>query len=535
MHLSILRSGVLLTLAALGVAAATAQPEFPFAVGVDRTGWAQAQSNAEGRVMIESPEYPRGLWLDLVDEAGQALAGLQVEYQGRPDSLVAIRCIDPAGRRRETLLWTRPSGDPLRLTLRPREPADLPAGLVPIDWQIDPAAEVLLEPVEETRLSGWEAVAAFMQERWQGRTGRVAVQIDSSTAVAVDLDHLEPVEMLVDYLQDQARTSLGGINASTDIHASTVQVLLNARAFKSDLALLEGVTILSTSFILLFEDSKLEKRVLRALSRREGPITVQEAVSLTYLEAISSDIHSLVGLEHFIALQRLILNNNQIADVSPLAPLTNLRVLYLFNNQIADVSPLAALNNLEWLRLSNNQIADVSPLAALNNLEGLRLSRNQIADVSPLAPLTNLEWLDLFYNQIADVSPLVALTNLEWLDLFYNPIADVSPLAPLTNLEWLRLSRNQIADVSPLVALTNLRVLRLSNNQIADVSPLATLTNLRTLVLHANQIEDISPLIANTGLGKGDYVSLSSNPLSDQARTEQIPALKARGVSVVLY
>ena len=48
--------------------------ERPFAVGVDRTGWAQARSNAAGQVMIESPEYPRGLWLHLVDEAGQALA-----------------------------------------------------------------------------------------------------------------------------------------------------------------------------------------------------------------------------------------------------------------------------------------------------------------------------------------------------------------------------------------------------------------------------------------------------------------------------
>ena len=47
-----------------------------------------------------------------------------------------------------------------------------------------------------------------------------------------------------------------------------------------------------------------------------------------------------------------------------------------------------------------------------------------------------------------------------------------------------------------------------------------------------NQIEDISPLVANTGLGEGDEVNLIDNPLSDQARNEHIPALKARGVTV---
>ena len=75
-------------LVALGTSAAIAQTELFFATGVDSTGWAQAQSNADGHVLIESPQYPRGLWLHLVNEAGDALAGLQVEYQGRPDSLV---------------------------------------------------------------------------------------------------------------------------------------------------------------------------------------------------------------------------------------------------------------------------------------------------------------------------------------------------------------------------------------------------------------------------------------------------------------
>ena len=215
MRPAILRLGILLTLAALGTSAAPAQTELFFATGVDSTGWAQAQSNADSHVLIESPQYPHGLWLHLVDEAGDALTGIRVEYQGRPDSLVAIHCVDPIGGVRETLVWTRAEGDLLRLMLKPKEASDLPVGIALIDWQRDPTAESLLEPVEKDLSISWPDLTAFLREHWQEKTGRVVVQIDTRTVLAVDLDHLESIERLVNYLQDQATTVRGAINTST--------------------------------------------------------------------------------------------------------------------------------------------------------------------------------------------------------------------------------------------------------------------------------------------------------------------------------
>ena len=559
MYTATFRFGTLLALAALGVSAATAQTDFPFAAGVDSTGRAQAQSNTDGQVLIESPQYPRGLWLHLVDEAGDALAGIQVEYQGRPDGLVVLRCVDPATGVQETLVWTRPRGDSLRLVLKPREAADLPAGLASIDWRIDWIAGALLDPVNETRLIGWEAVAAFLRARWQDQAGRVAVQLDASISFTVELDRPEAIEMLVMHLQQQAGTSL---------------ILLKAQVFKGELAILEGA-ILSPFF---FEDGTLETKVRRALGRPQGFITLQEAASLTRLGDDIGIVHSLAGLEYFTALQQLSLaahrivdaspltdltnltelniGNNQIADLTPLANLTSLQVLDLWWNQIIDVSPLADLANLQRLDLHENQIADLTPLANLTNLTELNLRANQVADVSPLASLTNLTELNLSHNQITDVSPLANLTNLQWLDLSdkqiadltplanltnltelslsYNQIADVGPLANLTNLQVLRLGRNSISDVSPLANLTNLTELHLNENQIVDVGPLANLTNLQGLDLFGNQIQDLTPLVTKTALGEGDSVNLRNNPLSDQARTEHIPALRARGVHVHL-
>ena len=542
MHAAIFRFGILLALATLGASTATAQTELFFATGVNSTGWAQAQSNADGHVLIESPQYLRGLWLHLVDEAGDALAGLQVEYQGRPDSLVAIRCVDPVGSVRQTLIWTWSDGDSLRLMLKPTGLDDLPAGLTSLDWQIDPIARALLEPVNETRLIGWEAVASFLQAHWQYQTGRVPVQLNASASFAVELDRPEIIETLVAHLQQMYRP------AETSLGKSTV---LNVQVLSGGSALQEGVIL----YLLLFADANLERVVREVLGRPHDRLTPEDVSFLTSIRAYNDSISSLAGLENCTALHWLELFSNQIADITPLANLKNLKRLGLHRNQIAEVGPLANLNNLQQLGLSHNEITDITPLASLknlkrlylssnqitgitplanlNNLLSLGLSSNQIADITPLANLKNLQdALGLSSNQIADITPLANLNRLQALALSSNEITDITPLANLKNLHTLGLHWNQIAEVRPLANLKNLKRLDLSSNQIADITPLANLNNLKSLWLHDNQIEDISALVANTSLGEGDEIHLTGNPLSDKARNEQIPALQARGVDV---
>ncbi len=531
--LSLLRAGVLLALAAT----AAAQTEFPHAAGTDLTGRAQAVSDAAGRVMIESPEFPRGLWVDLVDEAGQALAGIQVEYQGRTDSLVALRCVDPSGLRQETLLWTRPGDASLKLTLNADEPAGLPAGLTSIDWRVDPSAEGLLE---SSRLVGWEAVAEFIRQSWNDQDGMLAVRLDD-VAVAVDMGQAEAMETLVRHLRET--------------HRPVIESLAENPIFGA--AVYQGSDVLPPTGLILqthwFEDRNLEAAAREALEGRYGRVTGQGVASLTLLEAEKRNIHSLVGLEYLTGLDTLNLKYNEIVDVSPLGALTSLEWLRLGYNDIVDVSPLATLANLQRIWLTGNLVdvstlasltslevlalaysgvVDVSPLASLTRLRTLLLGNNGIVDVSPLAALTNLSWLDLSDNEIVDVSPLASLTRLRFFSLRNNELVDVSPLAALINLERLGLRDNGIVDVGSLAALTNLERLVLGSNKILDATPLAGLTSLELLELEDNRIQDISPLVANTGLGQGDEVNLADNPLSDQAINEQIPALEARGVKV---
>ncbi len=387
MQAAFLRSIILLALAS----AATAQTEPFFATGVDSTDWAQAQSNADGHVLIESPQYPRGLWLHLVDEAGDALTGIRVEYQGRPDSLVAIHCVDPVGGVQEMLVWTRAEGDPLRLILKPKEATDLPTGLAAIDWRIDASAESLLEPVEETRLAGWEGVAAFLRERWQGQTGRVAVQLDANTLV-IEVDYPKYIEMLVVHLQQVQQlvpTSLGEVSP------------LKMQVFTGSLGLREGVILFN---VPLFEDSNLESMVRQILDQPQGHLTLETLYYIDHLIGSGWSIYSLAGLEYLTSLWQLYLGNEHIEDLTPLAGLTNLQILGLPYNQIEDLTPLAGLTNLQRLDLDGNQITDVRPLASLKLLTSLYLSSNQITDVSPLVANTGLDkgdYIDLTDNPLS--------------------------------------------------------------------------------------------------------------------------------------
>ena len=312
-----------------------------------------------------------------------------------------------------------------------------------------------------------------------------------------------------------------------------------------------------------FPDANLEAAIREAIDKPEGLIFTSDLDGLTSLK--TKGITDLTGLEYCSNLTELVLDYNQISDLSPLASLTKLTVLHLScwtrsETQITDLSPLQNLTKLTRLHItgSGNQISDISPLSSLTNLTDLYLHSNQISDLSPLASLTKLtvlnlkcwtvrngtqmtdlaslqnltELTELYLSlyQISDLSPLASLTNLIRLDLGYNQISDISPLASLANLTDLYLNGNQISDLSPLTNLTSLTQLELGRNQISDISPLASLTNLIRLDLGYNQISDISPLLSLPSL-KTLHIR-HGNPLSETSLKVHIPQLKKRGVSI---
>lgn len=139
----------------------------------------------------------------------------------------------------------------------------------------------------------------------------------------------------------------------------------------------------------------------------------------------------------FPNLKALLLDYNNIVDVSTLAMLPQLQILWLDDNRITDLSTLKANQNLLWVGLGDNEIKDLSVLAALSHVRRLWLGGNKIVDVSSLSSLTQMRKLHLAGNQIQDISSLSSLAHLERLYLADNLISDVRPLSSLKKLQFL--------------------------------------------------------------------------------------------------
>jgi hypothetical protein len=146
--------------------------------------------------------------------------------------------------------------------------------------------------------------------------------------------------------------------------------------------------------------------------------TPSDMLGMLYLDANGKGLHNLTGLEHATNLLSLDLGDNQyIADISPLAGLTNLTQLVLNQNRISDLSPLSGLTQLRELDVHHNQISDISPLAGLTRLQRLSLRENPVRDISVLSGLTMLDDLILSITEVSDISPLSGLRSLRRLDL----------------------------------------------------------------------------------------------------------------------
>ena len=205
-----------------------------------------------------------------------------------------------------------------------------------------------------------------------------------------------------------------------------------------------------------------------------------------------------------------------------------------------EMQTLASLN-AEGPGTVGGGIRDLTGLEYATNLRDLVLHSNRISDLRPLRAPTKLQRLDLrainhYYDDPPpplDYSPLADLTELTRLELGSNHTPDISSLAGLTRLTWLDVQNGDVHDLSSLAGLLDLEYLNGARNRIADISPLAGLTSLRQAILSSNDISDLGPLTASTGLGGGSKVDVRLNPLSSASIRDHVPALQARGVTVL--
>jgi len=146
------------------------------------------------------------------------------------------------------------------------------------------------------------------------------------------------------------------------------------------------------------------------------------------------------------------------------ADLEKVTKLILDNNQLTDVTALKELTQLTRLLLSGNRLTDVTVLKELTQLTEVNLTRNQLTSVKGLEKLTKLKWLKLYDNKLTSVKVLEKLTQLKYLFLHDNQLTSVKGLEKLTQLKYLYLMYNQLTSVKGLEKLTQLTRLHLQGN-----------------------------------------------------------------------
>ena len=293
--------------------------------------------------------------------------------------------------------------------------------------------------------------------------------------------------------------------------------------------------------VVQIPDPNLRVAIAGALGKSpNASITVEEMKGLERLEARNSGINNLTGLQFATNMRRLVLSENQISDISPIAGLIGLHELFLTIPLVSDISSLKTLKSLARLGLYNTPVSDISPLEDLRSLTHLTLTNTLVSDISalkdlknlthlwlygspinlsPIAGLINLEYLAFEGNKVSDLSPIGGLSNLKYIRTWGNPVSDLSPLVRLTTLERLDICGAKISDLSPLAELTGLKELYLVNNEISDISPLAGLTGLTRLDLEDNDISDISPIMVLTDL---TWINVAVNEISDLSPLEEL-------------
>ncbi|MDP7281211.1 MAG: leucine-rich repeat domain-containing protein, partial [Candidatus Poribacteria bacterium] len=297
-----------------------------------------------------------------------------------------------------------------------------------------------------------------------------------------------------------------------DTVAGNVTLTATATIGTAQKSATQTMTVNSVTIVAI-SDANLRSKLESVLNKATGDeITQQELAELTELDASGLSISDLTGLQHCTKLTRLVLWDNDISDISIVSSLTNLTDLDLGGNQISnsDLSVLSSLTKLTSLSLWNNQISHIGALSNLTNLTELKLSNN---------PLT------------VSAGPTIQTLKDGGATVTHDSLLPIIPDLNLRAALESALGKTS-GDSITEAELATLTALTATNRTISDLTGLEYCLNLTNLDLSGNDIVDITLLLSPSGLGSGDVIDLTGNPLTYDTYTTQIPILENKGVTV---
>jgi formylglycine-generating enzyme required for sulfatase activity len=239
-------------------------------------------------------------------------------------------------------------------------------------------------------------------------------------------------------------------------------------------------------------DPGLNAAIRDALQKPAGPLTAQDLLTLTNLDASRRNVRTINGLEAAGNLVLLELQINRITNSSLPNQLTKLMVLDLSANPLTNFSIPNALTNLTSLTMEGAGLTNLSLPTGLRRLDTLDLESNELASFNQLSNLTSLVFLDLGFNLLTNFSLPSGLTNLSSFYFAGNPLASLTLPPDLASMTELNLSQNLLTRLAVPTGMTNLTELDLGFNQLTNLTLPGDLRNLMELNLDFNQLASLN-------------------------------------------
>lgn len=227
------------------------------------------------------------------------------------------------------------------------------------------------------------------------------------------------------------------------------------------------------------------------------------------------EVKDLEGIQYLNNVQSFTFKNTQsIQNLTPLAGVntpSSIKRLILDGNNVADLTTINSLTGLLELSIDNNtNLQSLSGISSFTNLQRLSFVGDRVSSLTPLSNLNNLRYINGSGNQISNLSGLENKVNLITLNLQANKsISNLAPIASATNLQELNASDNNIVSVTNLETFTKLNKLNLDSNHIYDLSPLSTL-NLLTSFSQGASIKNQTVSLATKDYSKLQPLTVDS-------------------------
>ena len=238
-------------------------------------------------------------------------------------------------------------------------------------------------------------------------------------------------------------------------------------------------------------DAGLNAAIRAALHIPAAPLTAQDLLTLTNLDASRRNVTSTVGLEAARNLVSLNLQLNQLTNFFIPTTLTKLSVLDLSGNPLTSFSPPSSLTNLTSLTLEACGLTNLAIPPTLTALTNLGVQGNALSAFNLSSNLAGLVSLDLGVNQFTSFSLPPGLTNLSTFYFAINPLTNVTFPPDLSGLTELNLSQNLLTNFTLPTGMTHLEELDLSFNQLTNVNLPSDLRNLSDLELSHNRLTSV--------------------------------------------